>query len=153
METDDKTILLVDDSEDDVALTQRALKKNNIGNRMFVARDGREALDYLFGRGDDEGDKDNNNKRRRMPSVIFLDINMPKMNGFEVLKRIRADERTRLLPVLILTTSDEEKDLREGYRLGANSYICKPLDFSQFCEAVKLMGVYWLMLNEFPSGI
>jgi len=147
MDADDKTILLVEDSEDDVALCQRALKKNKIDNKMVVARDGREALDYLFGTGT-YGGRD----KSQMPAAIFLDLNMPKMNGFEVLKRIRADDRTSLLPVLILTTSDEEKDLIEGYRLGANSYICKPVDFNRFCEAVKLMGVYWLSLNENPPS-
>ena len=138
-----KVILLVDDNPDDVKLTQRALKKNNILNEVVVVQDGVEALDYLFGTGKYEG-RDTNSK----PQLILLDLKMPKMDGLEVLQRIRADERTRLLPAVILTTSSEDKDRIESYKLGANSYIRKPVDFSAFLEAVRTVGLYWLVLNE-----
>jgi two-component system response regulator len=139
----EKAILLVEDNPDDEELTLRALKKNNIQNDVFVARDGAEALDYLFGIGPFTG-----RDVSKMPSVTLLDLKLPKIDGLEVLKRIRADERTKLLPVVILTSSKEEQDLISGYALGANSYIRKPVDFSQFIEAVRQLGLYWLLLNE-----
>jgi two-component system response regulator len=139
----DKVILLVEDNPDDEALTLRALKKNNIQNDVVVARDGVEALDYLFGTGGYSG-----RDVSKMPSVTLLDLKLPKVDGLEVLERVRADERTRFLPIVILTSSKEEQDLINGYRLGANSYIRKPVDFSQFIEAVRQLGLYWLLLNE-----
>jgi two-component system response regulator len=142
---DGKIILLVEDNPDDEALTLRALKKNNIGNEVVIARDGTEALDYLFGTGSYEG-----RDMRVMPSIILLDLKLPKVDGLQVLDRIRSHERTELLPVIILTSSKEEQDLINGYRLGANSYIRKPVDFAQFIEAVRQLGLYWLVLNERP---
>ncbi len=141
----DKVILLAEDNPDDVQLTLRALKKNNILNEVVVAPDGVEDLDYLFGAGKYAG-RDTNIK----PQVILLDIKMPRMDGLEVLNRIRSDERTKLLPVIILTTSSEEKDRIESYKLGANSYIRKPVDFIQFTSSVQQLGLYWLVLNEGP---
>ncbi len=141
----DKTILLVEDNPDDEALTLRALKKNNILNEVTVVRDGAEALDYLFCQGAYAG-----RDACRQPAVTLLDLKLPKIEGLEVLKRLRADERTRLLPVVILTSSKEEQDLVNGYRLGANSYIRKPVDFTKFMEAVRQLGLYWLVLNESP---
>lgn len=140
---ENKLILLVEDNPDDEALTLRALKKNNIVNRVVVARDGLEALDYLFGRGSHAG-----RDRNVMPQVILLDLKLPKIDGFEVLRRLRAEERTKLLPVVILTTSNEEKDRLNGYGLGANSFVRKPVEFGQFIEAVRQLGLYWLLLNE-----
>mgnify|MGYP001608646021 CR=1 FL=1 len=140
-----KHILLVEDNPDDVQLTLRALKKSNIANEVVVVEDGIEALDYLFGTGKFAG-----RDLSIMPQVILLDLKMPKMDGLEVLNRIRADERTKLLPVVILTTSSEDSDRINGYKLGANSYIRKPVDFNQFVEAVKNLGLYWLVLNEAP---
>lgn len=140
-----KTILLVEDNPDDVKLTLRALQKSRVANDVAVARDGVEALDYLFGTGRFT-DRDTD----VMPQVILLDLKMPRMDGIEVLKRIRSDEKTRLLPVVILTTSNEEKDRIDSYRLGANSYIRKPVDFNQFAEAIQQLGLYWLVLNEPP---
>ncbi|RJQ46260.1 MAG: response regulator [Gammaproteobacteria bacterium] len=142
-----KTILLVEDNPDDEALTLRALQKNNIVNEVMVAHDGAEALDYLFCRGTYAG-----RDPCRAPAVILLDLKLPKVDGLEVLKRLRADERTRLLPVVILTSSKEEQDLVNGYRFGANSYIRKPVDFNQFMEAVRQLGLYWLVLNEPPPA-
>jgi two-component system response regulator len=139
----EKVILLVEDNPDDEELTLRALKKNNIQNDVVVARDGVEALDFLFGTGSFAG-----RDAGKMPSVTLLDLKLPKIDGLEVLKRIRADQRTKLLPVVILTSSKEEQDLINGYALGANSYIRKPVDFSQFIEAVRQLGLYWLLLNE-----
>jgi CheY-like chemotaxis protein len=141
----EKMILLVEDNPDDVALTLRALKKNNIANEVIIARDGVEALDYLFCQGTWA-----NRNAAEMPIVTLLDLKLPRVDGLEVLKRIRADERTRLLPVVILTSSNEESDLISGYALGANSYIRKPVDFSQFSEAVRHLGLYWLLWNEPP---
>jgi two-component system response regulator len=142
-EKNQRIILLVEDNPDDEALTYHALEKNNIMNKVVVARDGVEALDYLFGTGAYA-----NRDLSVMPQVILLDLKLPKLNGLEVLKRIRGDDRTKLLPVVILTSSIEEKDLINGYKLGANSYIRKPVDFEQFAEAVRQLGLYWLVLNE-----
>ncbi len=139
-----RMILLVEDNPDDEALTRRALAKNNIQNEIVVARDGAEALDYLFATDPHAGHP------AIVPEVILLDLKLPKIDGLEVLRRIRAHERTRLLPVVILTSSKEEQDLVNGYRLGANSYIRKPVDFEQFVDAVRQLGLYWLVLNEPP---
>jgi two-component system response regulator len=143
----DRVILLVEDNPDDEALTLRALSQNKIKNKVMVARDGAEALDYLLGKGAHAG-----RDTTVLPELILLDLKLPKLDGFEVLRRIRADERFKLLPVVILTSSKEEQDLINGYKLGANSYIRKPVDFTQFTEAVKQLGLYWLVLNEPPMG-
>ena len=135
---DEKIILLVEDNPDDVELTLRAFKKNNISNEIIVAKDGEEALDKLFG------------PKRVIPTVILLDLKLPKIDGLEILSRIRKDERTKLMPVVILTSSKEDKDRINGYSLGANSYVRKPVDFTKFIEAVKQLGLYWLLLNEAP---
>jgi two-component system, response regulator len=140
-----KSILLVEDNPDDVELTLRALKKNDIRTGIFVANDGVEALDYLFGAGKHAG-----RDLADAPALIVLDLKLPKIEGLEVLRRIRADERTRLLPVVILTSSKEEQDLVRGYSLGANGYVRKPVDFDQFTQAVGLLGTYWLLINEAP---
>lgn len=140
-----KMILLVEDNPDDEALTIRALNKNKIANNLSVVRDGVEALDFLFCTGS-YTERDPND----LPEVILLDLKLPKLNGLEVLRRIREDKRTQLLPVVILTSSVEEQDLIKSYSLGANSYIRKPVDFSQFVEAVHQLGMYWLVLNEPP---
>jgi two-component system response regulator len=141
----DRTILLVEDNPNDEALTLRALKKNNIQDRVVVARDGAEALDYLFGTGayQDRSPTD-------LPRVVLLDLKLPKVDGLEVLRRLRANARTRLLPVVILTSSNEERDLVAGYGSGANSYIRKPVDFTEFSETISHLGRYWLQLNEAP---
>src|SRR5215211_2714742 len=139
----DKVILLVEDNPDDELLTLRALRKNNVLNKVVVARDGVEALDYLFGTGEYAA-----RDTAVMPQLILLDLKLPKIDGLEVLRRLRADERTKLLPVVILTSSKEDEDRIESYRLGANSYIRKPVDFLQFIEAVRQLGLYWLVLNE-----
>lgn len=144
---ENKTILLVEDNADDEALTLRALKRNNIQNEVVVARDGVEALDYLFATGSFAG-----RDLKVMPTLTLLDLKLPKIDGLEVLRRLRAEERTRLLPVVILTSSKEEQDIITGYSLGANSYIRKPVDFSQFTEAVRELGLYWLVLNEPPPS-
>jgi CheY-like chemotaxis protein len=144
----EKIILLVEDNPDDEALTLRALKKSNISNEVVVAHNGVEALDYLFGTGVHA-----NRERPSLPQVILLDLKLPKIDGLEVLRRLRADERTSLLPVVILTSSKEEHDLISGYKLGANSYIRKPVDFVQFTEAVRQLGLYWLLLNEIPPAV
>ena len=141
----DGVILLVEDNPDDVELTLRALQKNNIQNRVVVARDGVEALDYLAGTGDFAGAGG-----VQTPLVVLLDLKVPKVDGLEVLRRIRGDNRTKLLPVVILTSSKEEQDLITSYSLGANSYIQKPVDFVRFMEAVRQLGLYWLLLNEAP---
>jgi len=143
-----KNILLVEDNNDDIELTLRALKKYKVANKIIVVRDGVEALDYLFGNGA-HSVRDTSD----MPQVVLLDLKLPKVDGLEVLQRIRADDRTRLIPVVILTSSKEEKDLINGYSLGANSYICKPVDFNQFSEAVRQLGLYWLILNEVPPSL
>ncbi|EFI36124.1 response regulator receiver protein [Desulfonatronospira thiodismutans ASO3-1] len=142
-----KTILLVEDNPDDVLLTQRALKKNNISNELVVARDGVEALDYLFGTGAWQG-----RDLSIQPVVILLDLMLPRLDGMEVLRRIRASELTSLLPVVILTTSREDRDRLQTYSLGANSFVRKPVDFEQFIEAVRQLGLYWLVLNEPPPA-
>ena len=134
----DKIILLVEDNPDDEQLAVRALKKHNIVNKIDVARDGQAALDYLF----DEG--------KPLPALVLLDLKLPKVSGLEVLQRLRANERTAILPVVILTTSKEEQDLLDSYRSGCNSYIRKPVDFVQFAEAVRQLKVYWLVINEGP---
>src|SRR4030081_3881610 len=139
----EKTILLVEDNPDDVALTLRAFQKNNVANRVVVAADGVEGLEYLFATGGHAG-----RDLREMPALILLDLKLPKIDGLEVLRRLRADERTKLLPVVILTSSKEEQDLVNGYSLGANSYVRKPVDFNQFLEAARQLGLYWLVLNE-----
>ncbi len=136
-------ILLVEDNPDDEALTLRALKKNNIHNEVIVAHDGVEALEYLFGTGAHAG-----RDLADMPQVVLLDLKLPKIDGLEVLRRLRANEQTRLLPVVILTSSNEDQDRINSYGLGANSYVRKPVDFAQFIEAVRQLGLYWLILNE-----
>ena len=141
------TVLLVEDNPDDVELTRRALARTDILNRLVVATDGEEALDYLFGlrayAGRDPLD---------LPHVVLLDLKLPKISGLDVLRRIRADETTRRLPVIILTTSREERDIAGSYDLGANSYVRKPVDFGQFVEAARTLGLYWLTLNERPTA-
>ncbi|HWA46113.1 MAG TPA: response regulator [Hypericibacter adhaerens] len=141
----DAAILLVEDNDDDVALTIRAFKKNNIRNTVVVARDGVEALDYLFATGAHSG-----RDRNDLPQVVLLDLKLPKLEGLEVLRRIRAEERTKTLPIVVLTSSKEEQDLIASYRLGCNSYVRKPVDFDEFVEAARQLGLYWLLLNEAP---
>jgi CheY-like chemotaxis protein len=140
----EKVILLVEDNSSDEALTLRALRKSNIGGDVFVVRDGAEALDYLLGPRNDPRDA------RAMPRLVLLDLNLPKIGGLEVLRRIRADERTRLLPVVILTSSGEEEDIVQGYGSGANGYVRKPVDFVEFANSVLQLGLFWLMVNEPP---
>ena len=142
-----KVILLVEDNPDDELLALRALKKNNLVNEVVVAHDGVEALDYLFGAGEYAG-RDTN----VMPQLILLDLKLPRIDGLEVLRRLRADGRTRLLPVVILTSSREQQDMLDGYGLGANSYVRKPVNFEQFVRAVEQLKLYWLTLNEAPPG-
>lgn len=141
----DKYILLVEDNRDDEVLTLRALKKNNIMNRVEVCRDGVEALDFLFARETYQSRNAND-----LPQLLLLDLKLPRLDGLEVLKEIRANQKTRLMPVVILTTSNEDRDIINSYELGANSYIRKPVDFEQFMESVKQLGLYWLVLNESP---
>jgi two-component system response regulator len=141
----EKVILLVEDQPDDELLTIRALKKNNIRNEVKVVRDGAEALDYLFARGQYE--------QRSLPQVILLDLKLPKVDGLEVLRQVRADPRTRPLPVIVLTSSKEERDVVQSYNLGANSYVRKPVDFEQFSEAVRQLGLYWFVINELPPPV
>ena len=144
---EEKVILLVEDNADDEKLTLRALKKNNISNDVVVARNGAEALDYLFGTGTHSG-----RDTSLMPQVVLLDLKLPKIDGLEVLRKMRGNERTKLLPVVILTSSNEEQDRLSGYGFGANSYVRKPVDFNQFTEAVRQLGLYWLVLNELPPA-
>jgi two-component system response regulator len=139
----EKVILLIEDNPDDEALTLRALKKNNITNEVVVLRDGAEALDYFFGTGNYAG-----RDTSVMPQVTLLDLKLPKLDGLEVLRQLRANPRTKLIPIVILTSSNEEQDRLKGYGLGANSYVRKPVDFNQFIEAVRQLGLYWLLLNE-----
>lgn len=141
----EKYILLVEDNPDDEILTLRALKNNNILNKVVVTRDGAEALDHLFCKG-----KYTDRDLSLLPQVILLDLKLPKLDGLEVLREIRSNERTKLLPVVILTSSKEEKDLVNSYKLGANSYVRKPINFLEFSEAIKQLGLYWLLLNENP---
>jgi two-component system response regulator len=141
----DKIILLVEDNPDEVTLTIRALRKSNIVNQVVVAKDGVEALEYLFGTGNHSG-RDMN----VMPTLVLLDLKLPKVDGMEVLKRIRNEERTKYVPVVILTSSKQDEDVINGYKFGCNSYIRKPVDFSQFSEATRQLGLYWLLLNELP---
>lgn len=141
-------ILLVEDNPRDLDLTLRALKKHNLANHVQVARDGAEALDYLFGAGAFAG-RDVSDR----PRVVLLDLKLPKVDGLEVLRRIRQDERTRLIPVVVLTSSQEDRDIIESYRLGVNSYITKPMDFDKFLDCVKHLGMYWLLLNHAPYPV
>jgi two-component system response regulator len=141
----EKFILLVEDNPDDEALTLRALKKNKVANGVVVARDGAEAVDFLFGTGAHAG-----RNVAELPQIVLLDLKLPKLDGFEVLRRIRADDRTRLLPVVILTSSKEERDVVQSYRDGCNSYVRKPVNFDEFIEAARQLGLYWLLLNEGP---
>jgi two-component system response regulator len=134
------TILLVEDNPDDEELTRIAFEESNLANQLVVARDGVEALEYLL------------DSQRPLPQMVLLDLKLPKLNGLEVLRRLRADERTRFLPVVILTSSDEERDLFDSYGLGANSYVRKPVDFAQFVESVRQLGLYWLVLNRTPPA-
>lgn len=143
----DGTILLVEDNPDDVALTLRAFKKNHILNPIVVARDGVEALDYLFGTGAFQG-----RDTSMLPAIVLLDLKLPRLDGKEVLRRLRSDPRTRLLRVVVLTSSKEEHDVMQSYQLGANSYIRKPVDFDSFMSVVGQLGLYWLLLNETPPA-
>lgn len=138
-------ILLVEDNPDDVELTLHALRKHNITNRVHVARDGAEALEFLFCQGD-YASRD----CRERPRVVLLDLKLPKVDGLEVLRRLKSDPRTQTIPVVVLTSSREERDMAESYRLGVNSFIVKPVDFAQFVEAVRNVGLYWMILNEAP---
>lgn len=140
-----KSILLVEDNAQDEELTIRALRHSNIMNKVVVARDGEEALDYVFGRGQYAG-----RNLDLMPAVVLLDLKLPKLNGLEVLRALRSDPLTDAVPVVILTSSNEERDIAEGYRVGANSFICKPVDFEKFTEAIGRLGMYWVLLNEPP---
>jgi two-component system response regulator len=143
----EKYMLLVEDNSDDEILTLHALRENNILNKVVVVRDGAEALDYLFGTGP-HADRD----MSEMPTVILLDLKLPKIDGLDVLRGLRANDRTRLLPVVILTTSQEEEDLIRGYRLGANSYVHKPVAMNQFIMAVRQLGLFWLLVNDAPPN-
>ena len=145
MNDSSKTILLVEDNPDDEELTMRAFRRSHLMNPISVARDGVEALDFLFGRGD-HADR----AEAPLPALVVLDLKLPKLDGLGVLRALRAEERTRYLPVVILTSSKEEQDLISGYQFGANSYVRKPVDFTEFLEAAKILGMYWLMLNEMP---
>jgi two-component system response regulator len=146
--TDDMVeILLVEDNPNDVELALRALKKNHLANRIHVVRDGAEALEFIFGTG---AYKSRSNQGYGQPKVILLDLKLPKVDGLEVLRRLKGDERTRSIPVVMMTSSREERDVVESYRLGVNSYIVKPVDFDQFTEAVRQLGMYWVLLNNPP---
>jgi two-component system response regulator len=139
----EKTILLVEDSADDEELTTRALRKANIVNEIVVARDGKEAIDYLFGQGAYQG-----RDLSAMPAVILLDLKLPKLSGLDVLQRVRADARTKLIPTVVLTSSSEDEDMLKSYQSGANSYVRKPVEFGAFVNAVSQLGLYWLLLNQ-----
>ena len=140
-------ILYIEDNPNDIELTLHAFKKNHLANDIHVARDGEEALDFLFGK-DRKGEGDLNNT----PRVILLDLKLPKVDGLEVLRTLKSDSRTKMIPVVVLTSSREEKDIVESYRLGVNSYIVKPVDFEKFIEAVKTLGLYWLLINQPPMN-
>ena len=144
---DKKSILLVEDNPDDVELTLRALRKHYVKNTIVVAKDGAEALDYLFATGK-HADRD----VADLPTVVLLDLKLPKVDGVEVLRKLRSDERTKLLPVVVLTSSDREQDIIDSYENGCNSYVRKPVDFNRFAEAVRQLGLYWLLLNEPPPS-
>jgi len=144
---DQRIIMIVEDNEDDIELAMRAFKRNHILNEVIVARDGVEAIEYLFGTGAHAG-----RDLCVMPEVVLLDLKMPRLGGLEVLRRIRADERTKFLPVVVLTSSDEEKDMIDSYHYGVNSYIRKPVDFEQFTEAVRQLSLYWIVLNQCPRN-
>lgn len=144
--TEDRTILLVEDNPDDVELTLRAFDRSDVVNDIVVAGDGEQALDYLFATGAHAG-----RDATRLPAVVLLDLQLPKIDGLEVLRRLREDERTRRLPVVVLTSSNEEQDVLMSYDLGANSFVRKPVDFAQFREAARQLGIYWLMLNQSPT--
>lgn len=139
-------ILLVEDSAEDAEMTTRALRKHNLANHLLHVKDGEEAIEFLFGGGDHNG-----RRYQETPKLILLDLKLPKVDGLEILRKVRADERTRLIPVVVLTSSREEKDVVESYRLGVNSYIVKPVDFEKFIQAVKEIGFYWLLLNQPPK--
>jgi two-component system, response regulator len=141
-------ILLVEDNPDDVELTLRAFKKNNIANRIVVVNDGEQALNFLYGRGEYS-----NRYKSQLPKVVLLDLKLPKKDGLEVLKCMKNDERLRLIPVVVLTSSREEQDIAKSYHLGVNSYIVKPIDFDQFVKTVQQLGLYWLLINEIPNDI
>ncbi|WP_291995496.1 response regulator [Candidatus Accumulibacter sp. ACC003] len=145
MDQMNKTILLVEDNPDDVKLTLRAFKRNNVANPIVVARDGVEALDYLFARGAYAG-----RRGKALPALILLDLKLPRLDGLAVLKAVRAEELTRLIPLVVLTSSKEEQDMVQSYTLGANSYVRKPVNFSEFLEAARVLGIYWLMINQAP---
>ena len=147
MTESNKVILLVEDNPDDVTLTLRAFKRSHLMNPITVARDGIEALDFLFARGAFA-----DRASAAPPTLVILDLKLPKLDGLGVLKAMRNDDRTKFLPVVILTSSKEEQDLISGYALGANSYVRKPVDFTEFLEAVKVLGIYWLMMNQSPPG-
>jgi len=144
--TNEVEILLVEDNPNDVELAMRALKKNNLANRVFIVKDGAEALDFIFGRGTHQ-----NRRVENVPRVILLDLKLPKVDGIEVLRSIRSDERTKYIPVVVLTSSSEERDIVETYKLGVNSYIVKPVNFEKFIDVVRELGYYWLLLNHRPA--
>ncbi len=146
--TTQRPILLVEDNQDDELLTIRALKKSNIANEIVVARDGVQALEFLFGTGAHAG-----RDTSVLPQVVLLDLNLPRVGGIDVLRRIRQEEQTKMLPVVVLTSSKEEEDIVKSYSMGANSYVRKPVDFAQFSEAVKALGLFWLLLNEAPPAV
>jgi two-component system response regulator len=143
----EKTIMLVEDNPDDEELTLRALRKASIANNVFVARDGQEALDFLFGTGQHAG-----REPLTMPAVVLLDLKLPKLDGIDVLQRMRADPRTRLVPVVVLTSSSEDEDMLRSYQSGANSYVRKPIEFSEFAHAVTQLGMYWMLINQTPPA-
>lgn len=149
MNTTDESVdvLLVEDNPQDAELTQRALQKHNLANKLFTVEDGQEAIEFIFGRGT-YSDRSVN----RPPKIILLDIKLPKVDGLEVLRVIKGDDRTKHIPVIVLTSSREEKDIIESYKLGVNSYICKPVEFNEFIDAVAQLGLYWLILNEIPPS-
>ena len=143
MTTDDVEILLVEDNPRDVEITLRALKKHNMANKVHVVTDGAKAMDFIFAKGVHA-----HTDKKQAPKVVFLDLKLPKVSGLEVLRAIKGDERTRSIPVVVLTSSQEEKDMVESYRLGVNSYVVKPLDFDKFVEAIGQLGLYWLVINK-----